>query len=156
MTEEPYWVRDHREHLEREAAGRAYLHPPPPKVEKTDNVVPLLEWDRRIRWWPLHKWERYETISRGDDMSPSDREHKLWDIRDLAVLGEDEEGFPVTSVEVWFSPETCEECPQDCGYVIIHKADTADEQVVCEGNFDSIEEAREEAVKALAALLYPR
>lgn len=149
--QEPYWVRDHREHREREAEVAAYLNPPPDKVEKTAGIVPLLRWDRTTKWWPKSDWERFDIIA--GDLSPAERGYELREIRDMVFLGEGEDGFPVTSVEVWYSPEICEECPQDCGYVIIHNSNRQNEEVVCEGNFSTIEEAREEATKALAAIL---
>jgi hypothetical protein len=149
-NEEPYRVQYHREHQEKEAAVPAKRNPPPPKAT---GVVPLRHWQRTITWWPKYDWERYDTITHGDDLSPADRGHKLREIQDMALLGKDEDGFPVTSVEASYTPYLCEERPQDCGYTIIHKANTPDEEVVCEGGFDTIDDTREGATRALAYIL---
>jgi hypothetical protein len=149
-NEEPYWVRDHREHQQREADIRAKRNPPPPK---STGVVPLLRWERRIRWWPKYDWERYDTVTYGDDRSPADKGHQLREIQDTASLGEDEDGFAITSVEVLYIPSICEQYPQDCGYIIVHKQNTPEEEVLCEGGFETIEDARHAATQALAHLV---
>lgn len=150
--EEPYWVRYHRELRERNTAAEAVRNPPPPKV--TD-IVPLLHWDRTIRWWPKYNWERYDTVTCGNDLSPADRGYKLREIRDLALIydggGEDE--FLITSIEVTYRPSVCEECPQECCYFITHKCDTPDEEVVCEDGFKTIDDARQAAAQAFAAIV---
>jgi hypothetical protein len=147
---EPYWVRDHQEHQEREAAQRAVQNPPP---AKSTAIRPLLHWDRTITWWPKHDWERYDKVTTGNDLSPADQGYKLHGIRDMAFLGENADGFPTTSVEVIYSAYICDECPQECGYIIVHKCDSSDEESVCEDGFKTIDEAREAATQALAALL---
>lgn len=153
MTEEPYWVRDHREHREMEAALAAKRNPPPPKAT---GVVPLLRWERTISWWPKYDWERYDKITYAGDTSPANDGYQLREVRDMALLDYDEEGFPVTSIEVSYSPYICEECPQDCGYIILYKADTQDEECACEDGFETIDAAREAATQALAAILQRR
>jgi hypothetical protein len=150
MTEEPYWVRDYREHQEREAAHRAARNSPP---AKSTTITPLLNWDRTITWWPKYDWERYDRVTSGNDLSPADQGYKLRGIRDMALLGEDADGFAITSVEVTYSTYICDECPQECGYIILHKADTPEEECVCEDGFTTIDQAREAATQALAAIL---
>jgi hypothetical protein len=151
MTDnEPYWVKYHRELAERNEQARSILNPPPPK---STNTVPLLTWERTINWWPKHDWERYDTVTCGSDLSPADRGYKIRQIRDMALLGEDAEGFPSTSVEVFYSPYICDECPQECYCQILHKYDTPDEEFAIEGDFKTIDEAKESAAQALAYLV---
>jgi hypothetical protein len=149
-NEEPYWVRYQRELHERNAETQAKRNPPPPKAT---SVVPLLRWKRTITWWPKYEWERYNTITHGDDLSPADKGRELMQIQDLAVIGNDDDDFPGTSVEVSYHPYICEERPQDCGYIIIHKADTPAEEVVCEDGFNTIDDAKRAATQALAHVL---
>jgi len=149
-NDEPYWVRYHRERQQRESEIRAKRDPPPPK---STEVVPLLRWERRIRWWPKYDWERYDKVTYGDDRSPAKEGYELREIRDIASLGEDEEGFSITSVEVSYSPYVCEDWPQQCGYLIVYKADRPEEETLCEDGFETMDEARDAATQALAYLL---
>ncbi|MCL2645061.1 MAG: hypothetical protein FWD51_06350 [Betaproteobacteria bacterium] len=151
MTDfEPHWVKYHRELIARNEASHAHLNPVPPK---STSAVPLLKWERTINWWPKHDWERYDTVTCGSDLSPADRGYKIRRIQDMALLGEDAEGFPRTSIEVIYSPHICDECPQECFYQINHKHDTPNEEFAIEGEFKTIDEAREAALQALAYLL---
>ena len=59
----------------------------------------------------------------------------------------------MTSIEVTYHPYVCEECRQECGYVITHKCDRPDEEVVCEDGFKTVDDARQAAAQAFAAIL---
>jgi hypothetical protein len=92
-------------------------------------------------------------VTYGDDRSPAGKGHELREIQDTASLGEDEDGFAITSVEVSYRPSICEQCSQDCGDIIVHKPNTPEEEVLCESGFETIEDARDAATQALAHLL---
>lgn len=106
-----------------------------------------------MTWRPKYEWERYDRVSYGDDLRPGKEGHKLREIRERASIGADEEGFPVTFVEVLYSPHICDECPQECGYIITHAPDTPEQEVLCEDGFETINDAREAATQAVAAIL---
>jgi hypothetical protein len=151
MTDEPYWVRYHRENQAQEAAHRAARNTPPPKSAA---AVPLLFWARTVYWWPKREWERREV--RSNDLALAAKGYELREIRDVAVFDRGQDGIGVTSVEASYSPHLTEHLPQQCGYIVTFKADTPDEEVLCEDGFANIAEARKAASQALAAILQRR
>jgi len=88
-----------------------------------------LTWKREIKWWPKHGYEHHDKVTYGDDLSPANDGYDLKEIRDTTSLGH-------TFIEVEFHPHISDDCPQSCGFSILHNPDTDGEECIDEEGFE--------------------
>jgi hypothetical protein len=113
-----------------------------------------LSWKRTITWWPKH--EQHDPTTFGDDLSPADNGYRLKKIHDEAAFGENEEGvntvIEVSYESAWTTIDG-DECPQSCGFSILHNCNRDDEEYLAEDGFKTMDEATAAVEMALVQIL---